>query len=107
MGELTVFADYRLPQLFRSDGVGVLRLDAQLAASIEERAPIPQGSVEEVGLRAATVWAAAQLGDALRSRPGFESTTQAQLDYYLWKLAVTRDAAGALPQFHRTRCCAY
>ena len=46
-------------------------------------------------------------GDALRATQGGHDITQAQLDYYLWKLAVRRDAAGELPAFHRTRCIAY
>ena len=43
----------------------------------------------------------------LRERKGCEAVTQAQLDYYLWKLVVKRDAAGELPPFHRTRSTAY
>ena len=53
------------------------------------------------------VWAAAVLGEALRKRDNAATVTQAKLDYFLWKLAVARDAAGELPSFHRTRCTAY
>ena len=52
--------------------------------------------------------AGAVLTSALRARGGVASDlTTAQLDYYLWKTAVARDAAGELPPFHRTRCTAY
>lgn len=53
------------------------------------------------------VWAGAVLGDELRKRENAADITQAKLDYFLWKLAVKRDAAGELPSFHRTRCTAY
>ena len=78
----------------------------QLAARIDHGTPIARGSENEVLLRAATVWAAQIVGDALRERAA-ASVTQAQLDYYCWRLAVRRDACGELPPFHRTRCTAY
>ena len=105
---LSVFADYRIPQLFRVKDVQIFELTPRLEAEIDEGKPIARGAEDEVRLRAATVWAAALIGDALRKKEkGAEGVTQAQLDYYLWKLAVKRDAAGELPTFHRTRCTAY
>jgi hypothetical protein len=107
MHVLTVFADYRLPQLFRAADIGLLQLEPRLAALVDGGTPLEAGSADEVLIRAATVWAGAVLGDALRKRDGAANVTQAQLDYFLWKLAVSRDAAGTLPPFHRTRCTAY
>lgn len=104
---LTVFADYRLPQLLRVVDVGILHLAPALAARIDAGEPIVRDSAEEVLLRAATVWGATAVGDALRARAGAADITQAQLDYYLWRTAVRRDAAGELPAFHKTRCTAY
>ena len=103
---LSVFADYRLPQLFRASDVRILELGGPLLTKIDEGRPIARDSEDEVKLRAATVWAAALVGEEVRKRAKVE-VTQAQLDYYLWKLAVRRDAAGELPVFHRTRCTAY
>ena len=105
MHTLTVFADYRLPQLFRAEGI--FRLDARLAEAIEEHQSIARGSSDEIHLRAATVWAGQRLGDAIRARPGGEGVTQALLDYFLWRTAVERDAQRMLPAFHRTRSTAY
>ena len=104
---LTVFADYRVPQLFRASDVGVLSLAPRLATLIDDATPIARGSEDEVSIRAATIWAAALVGDALRKRGGAGDITQAQLDYFLWRTAVKRDVAGELPAFHRTRCTAY
>ena len=107
MPALTVFADYRLPQLFRSEAVRILELEPRLASAIDAGSPIAHGSADEVLLRAATVWAAKLVGDALRKRTGLQDLTQAQLDYFLWRMAVKRDETGVLPPFHRTRCTAY
>ena len=104
---LTVFADYRVPQLLRVADVGVLTLAPTLAAQIDEGKPITRGSAEEVMVRAATIWATSIIGDALRAQAGAADVSQAQLDYYLWRTAVRRDAAGELPAFHKTRCTAY
>ena len=105
MHTLTVFADYRLPQLARAEGI--FELDNTLATRIDDGAPIAPGSSEEVHLRAATIRFGEILGDAVRARPGGGGVTQAKLDYYLWRLAVQRDEAGTLPPFHRCRCTAY
>ena len=51
MHTLTVFADYRLPQLARAEGI--FEFDNTLAARIDDGAPIAPGSSEEVHLRAA------------------------------------------------------
>lgn len=107
MRELTIFADYRLPQLLRAPDVGIFVLSPRLAAAIDGGEKITRDSEDEIVIRAATVWAGAIIGEALRATEGGHDITQAQLDYYLWKLAVRRDAAGELPAFHRTRCTAY
>ena len=107
MHELTIFADYRLPQLLRAPDVGIFALSPRLAAAIDGGEKVARGSEDEIVIRAATVWAGAMIGDVLRATEGGHDITQAQLDYYLWKLAVRRDAAGELPAFHRTRCTAY
>ena len=108
MSELTVFADYRLPQLLRAPSVAILHLAPDLGAAIDRAEPLPPNSADEVAIRAATVVAGAVLTCAMRARGGVASDlTTAQLDYYLWKTAVARDAAGELPPFHRTRCMAY
>ncbi|HNO78901.1 MAG TPA: queuosine salvage family protein [Phycisphaerae bacterium] len=77
---LTVFADYRLPQLFRH--VGALVLNPQLAATVDQELEVANGSTEEVELRAVTIWIADQLVRELR-RMG-RSVDAWELDYTLW-----------------------
>jgi len=101
LDRLTVFADYRLPQVLR--GLEVLRLRSDLRARIDGLGELPTGSEEEVSLRAATVAGAEALRRAwARHRPDL---TALHVDYWLWRTAVDRDAT--LPPFHRTRCVDY
>ena len=51
--ELTVFADYKLPQVLRR--LGVLRYAPHLAERIDRLKPLEAGSREEGEIRAATV----------------------------------------------------
>lgn len=97
---LTVFADYRLPQLFRHEGL--LAVSDELARRIDSGAILPAGSEEEVELRVATIWLSKLLADALaelgHGQPMWE------LDYVLWTLA--RRPAVTVPH-HRTITTAY
>ena len=109
IGSLTVFADYRIPQLFRSTGVFVL--SDRLAGAIGRGEPVASGSREEVELRAATVYTGELLRSLLERRMK-EEVEDARchanvLDYFLWSEAVKRDVEGGLPPFHRTRTSAY
>ena len=83
MEELTVFADYKLPQVLRE--AGVLRYSPELAKKVDGRVLLPAGGQEEVEIRANTVWAAelvrrslAEMGVSLRA---FE------LDCILWHMS--------------------
>lgn len=97
MEELTVFADYRLPQYLRH--VGILELEPELAARIARRAELPPGSPEEVELRCATIWSAEILRRALGG--GIPAW---RLDYVLWERA--HDPAVGVDH-HRTRTVFY
>jgi len=80
---LTVFADYRLPQLFRHECL--LRLDAGLTGKIDRSEIIAAGSREEVELRAATVVIGDQLREAM-CRAG-AAVASWELDFELWRRA--------------------
>jgi hypothetical protein len=80
LSRLTVFADYRLPQLFRH--VGALRLSAELAVTVDQERELAGGSAEEVELRAATIWIADQLVGEIRGKG--HPIDAWELDYTLW-----------------------
>ena len=73
---LTAFADNLVPHVLRLDGV--LRLDPDLVARIEDEQLLVHGSAEEVELRAAAVHAVELLAAA---RPDL---TPAEIDAALW-----------------------
>jgi hypothetical protein len=75
LDRLTIFADNLVPHVLRVDGV--LVLDTALAAHIDAGVLLPEGSEDEVELRACAVHAVEQLAS-------ITGTTAAALDNVLW-----------------------
>lgn len=96
LDRLTAFADYKVPQVLRQRGV--LRYAPGLAERIRRLERIPEGSPEEVAIRAATVQACERLVSAL-GRLGI-STTASELDWRLWTLG--QSLPGESEPYHRT-----
>jgi hypothetical protein len=100
LDRLTAFADYKLPQLLRHEGV--LRYAAPLAEQVDNQVPLVAGSEEEVEIRSNTVWAVELMGqelDALGLRlPGY------QIDWMLWYAS---QDSGYMKPYHRTRTIYY
>jgi hypothetical protein len=97
---LTAFADYKVPQVLRDQGL--LVYSPALAAHVDGGREIPAGDPREVEIRAGTIWAVellrrglAQLGHVLMS---FE------LDWLLWSGAQGRELR---QPYHRTRTVFY
>jgi hypothetical protein len=98
---LTVYADYKLPQVLRK--LGILVYDEELAALVNSQTPIPAGSRMEIEIRAATVWAGEGMRRALHDRvPGL---TAAHIDFWLWETS-QRKSPDDRP-YHRTLTTAY
>ncbi|MCA9573424.1 MAG: hypothetical protein KC656_36565, partial [Myxococcales bacterium] len=98
---LTVFADYRLPQVLR--GAGLMRLPEPLARRIEAGEVLAEGCPEEVEIRAATVHLGELIRQALSAR--YPGITALQVDHALWRSGVLGRAR--LPPFHRCRTTDY
>lgn len=101
LGQLTAFADYKLPQLLRAEGV--LTYMPELALWVDAQARLPPGSAEEVEIRAATIWAVEVLRRAL-STTGIDQTASA-IDYRIWSESQT--ASTHTRPYHRTRTIYY
>ena len=101
LASLTAFADYKLPQLLRTQGVLVYA--PALAAQVDAFEPLPAGSEREIEIRAATIWAVELLRRALE-RHGISRPASA-IDYRLWAESQT-PGAGERP-YHRTRTIYY
>jgi hypothetical protein len=98
---LTVFADYKLPQVLRR--MGILVYDADLAATVDSQTLIPAGDRREVEIRAATVWASELMRRVLVPRR--PEVTALHLDYWLWYAG--RDQGPGIKPYHRTLTTAY
>jgi len=79
--QLTMFADYRVPQILRA--MEVMRYSDALAKSVDARDEIPCGSEQEVEIRACTVIAVDLLQQALRRR-GLNLLV-VEVDWLLWQ----------------------
>ena len=100
-GQLTVYADYKLPQVLRK--LGILVYDEALSALVDSQTPIPAGSRMEIEIRAATVWAGEQIRQALAGRA--PKITAAHIDFWLWETS-QRKSPDDRP-YHRTLTTAY
>ena len=57
--ELTMFADYRVPQILHH--LGILSYPASLLKLLDARTPLASGSAEELSIRAASIVAVARV----------------------------------------------
>jgi hypothetical protein len=98
--ELTAFADYKLPQILRHQGI--LYYSLPLAEKVDNQVLLPAGSREEVEIRANTVWAVELLRQEIQAQ-GFGLPSY-QIDWLLW--SASQESAQMRP-YHRTRTIYY
>jgi hypothetical protein len=83
IGAMTAFADYIVPLALRV--MGILVYSPELAAAVDSRALIPRDSDQEIEIRAATLWATAELTEAVNAlRPPDRQLVIPRIDYRLW-----------------------
>lgn len=99
IGDLTAFADYRLPQLLRKHGV--LFYSPDLADQIDQMELIPAGSDEEIEIRAMTIYAVEVLRALLKKNGVLR--TSIELDWILWGRTRSLES----PPHHRTITTCY
>ncbi|GJE98991.1 queuosine salvage family protein [Phanerochaete sordida] len=86
MHELTMFADYRVPQVLHH--LGLLRYPPALADALRAHTPLAPGAREEVSIRAASIVAVERVRRAMRARRAdTEEISSVLIDFYLWDLA--------------------
>lgn len=86
MDQLTMFADYRIPQILRH--VDILRYSEDLAARVDRKEVIPFGTPEEVEIRACTVVAVEELRQKIFEETG-QKLTSVEIDWLLWNWGET------------------
>jgi hypothetical protein len=99
--QLTVYADYKLPQVLRK--LGILVYDEALSARVDSQTLIPASSRMEVEIRAATVWAGELIRQALL--PQAPDLTAAHVDFWLWETSQCKSPDDR--PYHRTLTTAY
>ncbi|GAC1400426.1 MAG: hypothetical protein NVS4B12_02370 [Ktedonobacteraceae bacterium] len=94
--KLTIFADYKLPQILRH--YGVLTYDPLLAEVVDNQQLLEPGSEEEVEIRAATLWACELLRREMQRRG--HSMNALEIDQKLWSLSQRTEH---MRPYHRVR----
>ena len=97
---LTMFADYKVPQVLRQ--LGVLRYSDELTAALRRSELIVYGDRREVEIRAASVQAVEQIAALLAGRGRILAPYE--IDWRLWTLG--QELEMTLP-YHRTRSVFY
>jgi len=96
IGELTAFADYKLPQVLRH--LGILSYTQALAQAVDQQIPLEAGSPEEVEIRANTIWAVELIRRELE-RLGTELRAF-EIDWILWNMGQAKGYK--VRPYHRT-----
>ena len=91
IASLTIFADYKLPQIFRS--LGILNYKRSLAKRVDSLSLVGKNSREEIEIRAATIWVGELLAKQLNIAP-------ALVDNAIWYLA--NKTKREMSPYHRT-----
>jgi hypothetical protein len=97
---LTMFADYKVPQVLRQ--LGVLAYSEELESTLRRGALIPYGDPREVEIRAASVQAVEELARLLPTRGS--AVPVYEIDWRLWTLGQEQPLELS---YHRTRSVYY
>jgi hypothetical protein len=100
LGELTCFADYKLPQVLRH--FGALEYTERLRRRVDGWEELTLGEPAEVEIRAATVVAVERLRDLLAERG--RQLSAVELDWMLWEIS---QSLYPVRPYHRTRTIFY
>ena len=81
ISQLTMFADYRVPQILRAKGI--LKYDSHLTDLVDNKKELAHGGKEEIEIRAATIQTVEQIKKMLKEH-GREAMS-IEVDVYLWE----------------------
>jgi len=85
IGQLTMFADYRVPQVLHH--LRLLTYAPPLVCALEAREEFPSGAREEIAIRAASIIAVERVAAALRADGRAGAVSSVLIDFFLWDLA--------------------
>ena len=81
ISQLTMFADYRVPQILRAKGI--IKYDKYLSDLVDNKKELPHGSKEEIEIRAATIQSVEQIKNILKENG--KDAMSIECDVYLWE----------------------
>ena len=81
ISQLTMFADYRVPQILRAKGI--LKYDKHLSELVDNKKELPHGSKEEIEIRAATIQSVEKIRNLLKENG--RDALSIECDVYLWE----------------------
>ncbi|KAK4101112.1 hypothetical protein N658DRAFT_426368 [Parathielavia hyrcaniae] len=104
--KLTMFADYRLPQILNS--MGCISYSPPLNTAIQMKRDLPSGSSWEMQLRACSIWCVELIRrEILRQNPGCQ-VNATLIDFFLYDTVKEMEATGQeVVPHHRTRSIWY
>ncbi|GAA5927878.1 queuosine 5'-phosphate N-glycosylase/hydrolase [Sporobolomyces koalae] len=109
--QLTMFADYRVPQILHS--LGTLEYDQHVTSILEQGTNLDNGSKEEVEIRCASIVVVEEIKHEIERLVTEQGVTvkvpnAVLLDFLLWDLAKVEEKQGrAVLPHHRTRSVFY
>lgn len=103
---ITMFADYRIPQMLHT--LGVLQYSPPLEAHIRQLKPIPSGHSWEVQLRGCSIWAVELIRREILRQHEKARVNAILIDFFLYDTIKEREAKGGdMVPHHRTRSIWY
>ncbi|KAG9041510.1 hypothetical protein FS837_012178 [Tulasnella sp. UAMH 9824] len=116
IGELTMFADYRVPQILYT--LGIIDYAPEILGQLKSGQLLPYGSESEIAIRAASILAVERVKEAMVDIRGpdanSDEVTSVLIDFFLWDLAKDVEAGDVvlgesrrIPPVHRTRSIWY
>ncbi|KAK3314513.1 hypothetical protein B0H66DRAFT_563073 [Apodospora peruviana] len=105
--KITMFADYRLPQILNS--MGCIAYSPPLDVAVRQKKELPSGSSWEMQLRACSIWCVELIRkEIMRQHPDAEKMNAILIDFFLYDTIKEIEAAGqeSIPH-HRTRSIWY
>ncbi|ODV89267.1 hypothetical protein CANCADRAFT_58239 [Tortispora caseinolytica NRRL Y-17796] len=105
--QLTMFADYRVPQILRD--LGCIEYSPELNEIIAKRKIIKSGDPKEIEIRCVSIWAVELILRSIKKSHNHTHLNAVLIDFYLWDYAKEvqklKNMSTSIP--HRTRSCFY
>jgi len=101
--ELTIFADYRVPQMLRN--LDMVTYSDELSKKIEDKVYFAEENPEVIEIRASAILTAEILKNLINEKLGSDIVNSLHLDFFLWKKSKTTEQKYF--KFHKTRSICY